>query len=303
MHLFITGGTGFIGQALCAQLQQRGYRLTLLSRQAPPNHNADPNAPIWIRSLDALTSLDGVDAIINLAGEPIFDRRWTLKQKQMLVESRLHLTQTLAKLCRDSVRPPTIFLSASATGYYGDMDPSCQTADEQAVCGTDFAAQLCQKWENAALDAASHTTRVCLLRTGMVLHPSGGVLKRLIPLYHAGLGAQLGHGRQQWAWISRTDVVRAILFLLEHPTAQGAFNVVAPQPITQAAFHHHLAKILHRPTFPRVPAWIVRGLLGERAQLLFAHQPLIPTKLREMGFVFEETQINTLLTSGLKEGK
>lgn len=284
MNIFITGGTGFIGTALCHALIQQGHQLTILTRQQKPSQQA----VTYCQNLANIENFNQFDAVINLAGEPIFDKAWTAKQKQTLLQSRLNITEQLVARIQASSTPPHTFISGSATGYYGDL-PFAKNYDELTACGNEFPAQLCQQWEASALKAQSEKTRVCLIRTGIVLAKQGGALKQMLPLYRLGLGGKLGSGKQHWAWISLNDEIRAILFLLNHSTCQGAFNLVAPQSITNENFNKTLAKMLGRPAFFNVPAFILKCLLGERSQLLLDNQPLVPKHLTDMGFVFEDS--------------
>lgn len=291
MHILITGGTGFIGSALCNALIAQGHHLTILSRQTRLNSQAVH----FIQNLTTLNSLDLFDAVINLAGEPIFDHRWTATQKERLRRSRIDITETLVQLCQNSQHPPHTFLSGSATGYYGNLPTVKNYYDESSPRATDFAAQLCYEWEQSALQAQNTHTRVCLLRTGMVLDPQGGALKRMLPLYKFGVAGKLGSGKQHWAWISLYDHVQAMLFLLTTSQAQGAFNLVAPTPATNAEFNDLLAKSLHRPAYFSVPEFALKLCLGERTHLLLDNQPLQPKRLLDMGFHFQFTHLSELL--------
>lgn len=194
MHILITGGTGFIGTPLCHTLIGQGHLLTVLSRFP----QASQQAVRFIQNLAELSDLNDVDAVINLAGEAIFDRFWTIEQKNTLRQSRLDITRQLVQLIQHSKTPPHTFLSASATGLYGNLPDFAKNYDEQTACSSDFAARLCLEWETAALDAESSKTRVCLLRTGMVLGANGGALQRMLPFYRLGLGGKIGHGKQHW---------------------------------------------------------------------------------------------------------
>lgn len=296
MHILITGGTGFIGSALCQRLTSHGHSLTVLSRRA----QADRQAVRFISDLAQLSDLNEIDAVINLAGEPIFARRWSTTQKQTLYHSRLHITQQLVDLCLKSKNPPHTFLSASATGYYGNLPDNVKSVSEQGACSHSFSSRLCQAWENCALQAESLKTRVCLLRTGIVLDKQGGALKQILPLYQYGLGGKLGSGKQHWAWISLNDHLRAILFLLNSPTAQGAFNLVSPKPIYQSQFNRLLGETLNRPSLCTVPAWALQAVLGERAELLLDNQPIIPAHLQALGFQFEDPNLSSFLNKTVR---
>ncbi|QIM63500.1 TIGR01777 family protein [Pasteurellaceae bacterium Orientalotternb1] len=285
MNIFITGGTGFIGTALCKALVAEGHQLTVLSRQSKTHTQA-------VRFVQHFANLDGVDAVINLAGEPIFAKAWRASQKQKLLNSRVQLTKKLAELIQQSDSPPKVLISGSATGYYGDLPAIAKNSDELTACGTAFPAQLCQQWENTAFSAQSEQTRVCVIRTGIVLNEKGGALKQMLPLYRLGLGGKLGNGQQHWAWISLEDHIRATLFLLNNPYSQGAYNLVAPVPVKNAEFNQLLAQSLNRPAFFSVPACALKFALGERSQLLLDNQPLVPNKLLSEGFEFHHQNIH-----------
>lgn len=289
MNILITGGTGFIGKVLCQALIKQGHQLTVLTRQRLPHQQAVS----FCQDLTAFQHLNTFDAVINLAGEPIFDKAWTTAQKQKLIQSRLSITQRLVELIQASDTPPHTFISGSATGFYGNLAEG-KHYDEQTACGTAFPAQLCFQWEKTALQAQSTKTRVCLIRTGIVLDKTGGALQKMLPLYRFGLGGKLGSGKQHWAWISLNDEIRAILFLLNHFECSGAFNLVSPELLTNSAFNQKLARHFKRPAFFAVPEWILKWLLGERSQLLLDNQPLVPHKLQSAGFIFKDPLIDRL---------
>lgn len=279
MNILLTGGTGFIGSHLRQLLQQENHQVTLLCRKK--TIEIAPNESV-ITTLNTLTHLNHFDAVINLAGEPIFAKRWTKAQKQKIYQSRITLTQKLAQLINQSTTPPHTFISASATGYYGNL---AQFNDENTAPSDCFTGKLCHDWEQAAFFAKS---RVCVIRTGLVLAPQGGMLKQILPLYRLGLGGKLAHGQQHWAWISLNDHLQAVLFLLKNANCRGAFNLIAPEAITQAEFNRTLAKQLHRPAFFHTPAFILKTILGERAKLLLDNQPIQPTALLNAGFQFTD---------------
>lgn len=292
MNIFITGGTGFIGSELCKALLQQGHHLTILSRQIKQN----TQAVTFVQNFTALDNLNSFDVIINLAGEPIFSKAWTEKQKVKLRQSRLEITQKLTELILKSENPPHTFLSGSATGFYGNLPDFAKNCNELTGCGDNFAAKLCFEWEQIALKAQSANTRVCLLRTGIVLDKNGGALKQMLPLYRLGLAGKLGSGKQHWAWITLEDHIRAILFLLNNQQAQGAFNLVSPEPVSNAEFNRELAKALNRPAFFHAPEFALKLILGERSQLLLDNQPLIPQKLTILGFSFKHTNFKQWLS-------
>lgn len=296
MHILLTGGTGFIGSALADALISEGHSLTILSRQIRENTDTIQ----FIPNLDRLPNFNNIDVVINLAGEPIFNHRWTKAHKHVLRQSRLTITQQIIERIQASHNPPHTFLSGSATGYYGNLSDNEKNKDEQTACHSSFPAQLCKEWENLALQAQSPKTRVCLLRTGMVLDQTGGALKQILPLYRLGLGGKIGTGKQHWAWISLYDQIQAILFLLHTSSAQGAFNLVSPESVRQYQFNQFLAQAVSRPALFSTPRWIIKLLLGERANLLLDNQPLIPQKLLQLGFQFRDHNLKIWLREHIK---
>lgn len=298
MNILLTGGTGFIGRSLCAALVAAGHGMTVLSRA--PEAVAGKCGP----GVQAIGSLAGwrpgsrVDAVINLAGEPIIDRPWSESRRQQLRNSRVALTRELVEAMARWPHVPGVVLSGSAIGLYGDSGDT--VLDETAPPASDFAAQLCADWEAAALGAESLGARVCVLRTGLVLDRHGGLLGRMLLPFRLGLAAQLGDGRQWMSWISMADYVAAVLMLLENPEASGPFNMTAPQPVTNAQFTRALASSLHRPALLRVPSFVLRGLLGQRAPMLLGGQRVLPLRLQALGFVFRHSELTVALPALLE---
>lgn len=225
MKILVTGGTGLIGGHLVPRLQELGHQVTVLTRR-PDNARGKLNdrVTLW-DTLEDKQNLDGIDAVINLAGEPIADKRWTTEQKERLCQSRWRITQKLADLINASEMPPSVLISGSAAGYYGDLGEVVVTEEEPPH--NEFTHKLCARWEQIACEAQSDRTRVCLLRTGVVLAPKGGILGKMIPPFRLGLGGPIGNGRQYLAWIHIDDMVNAILWLLDNDL-RGPFNMVSP---------------------------------------------------------------------------
>lgn len=291
MKILITGGTGFIGKTLLKQLDSEGHQLTLLSR-SPKKYSAQiPANTQLLSSLDGFTNLDDFDVVINLAGEPIFNHSWTDPQKQKLIDSRIKITQKLVSLINSGQQPPHTFISGSAIGYYGDHPQLMMT--EKMPAANDFLGSLCQQWETTALAA---NTRVCLLRTGLVLGSYGGVLGRLLPLYSHWLGGRIGDGQQFWSWISLPDMINAILFLIKNSECRGAFNMVSPNPVTNQEFNDTLARLMKRKAILHIPASLIKIVLGERACLLLNSQKIYPEKLLKAGFQFDCPTLEATLT-------
>lgn len=296
MNILITGATGFVGSSLLNELMKKSHKLTALSRSAEKYQTQNPQIN-WISHLDQ-ADFNQIDAIINLAGEPIFHKSWTAEQKKCLIQSRVDLTHTLSQKIIAAENPPKVFISGSATGYYGGQNELRLT--EQSPPCDNFTGQLCQQWENAALKAQSAKTRVCLLRTGIVLDKSGGALAKMLPFYRLGLGGKLGNGKQFWAWISLQDMIRAILFLLDNPQCEGSFNLVSPNPIRHNGFNRLLGQQLKRPCFFHTPTMLLQFLLGERACLLLDSQRIVPEKLLQAGFEFQDADLAAFLKQHLQ---
>lgn len=293
MKILLTGGTGLIGSAF---IQQCGdpHEITVVSRR--PTHakkRLGPSVTV-IPTLTELKNLNAFDAVINLAGEPIADKRWTSAQKQKIEHSRWHTTELLVKALAASDTPPHTFISGSAIGYYGRQGAEPITEEKHTV-HDEFSHQLCKKWEAIAEQASSANTRVCLLRTGIVLAPQGGALKKMLPPFRLGLGGPMGHGQQHMSWIHLDDMVAGIQFLLDHKTCHGAFNFTAPQPVSNEDFSKTLARVLRRPAIFRVPSFVLRTALGEMSDLLLTGQAVLPQRLEQAGFHFQYARLEEAL--------
>lgn len=294
MQIFITGGTGFIGQALVRKWLTDRHQITLLSRNPQSAEQHFRHRISAVDSPGVFSDFNGFDAVVNLAGEPIFNHRWTDEQKALIRQSRLNLTEKLTALINRSTQPPHCFISASATGYYGDKGQRIIT--ESDAPGQSFTGQLCAQWEQAANQVKNQEkTRVCLLRTGMPLAAFGGMLGKILPLYRWGFGGKLGNGKQIMPWIALPDMIRAIDFLLQNPNCRGAFNLAAPNSVNYAEFNRFLGTWLHRPHFAVAPACLLRILFGERACLLLDSQNAYPEKLLQAGFQFRFPELKPYL--------
>lgn len=293
MNILITGGTGVIGQALVKRWQTT-HELIILSR-SPDKVTALFGTAVKICS--SINSLDfnQINAIINLAGEPIAGKRWSQRQKQQLCQSRWRITQQLVEKIKQSSNPPGVMISGSAVGVYGRQ--GSEAIDEHHDnYYPEFSHQLCQQWE-ALAQQASDTIRVCLLRTGIVLANNGGALKKMLPAFKLGLGGPISSGQQYMSWIHLDDMVRLIDFLLQHPTLAGAFNATAPEPVTNKEFSDALAKRLHRPALLTMPAPLLRLLMGEMADLLLYGQRVLPKRLLDAGFEFHHPKLTNALNA------
>lgn len=277
MHILITGGTGLIGRRLCKALLTEGHELTVLSRK-PDSVAAKCGAGVYaMATLHEWKPSQTFDAVVNLAGEPIVDERWTEKRKQVLRDSRIALTEELVRRIAAAERKPSVLLSGSAIGYYGGRGD--EALDETSTAGTDFPAQLCVAWEAAARAAESLGVRVCIQRTGLVLSTEGGLLGRMVPPFKLGMGAKVGDGSQWMSWIHIEDLIAIMLSLLRNDQMSGPYNVTAPHPVTNAEFTRTLAAVLHRPAPFAAPAALLKLSMGESASLLLEGQRVLPQKL------------------------
>ncbi|MGX1925606.1 TIGR01777 family oxidoreductase [Vibrio sp. NH-7] len=301
MKILLTGGTGFIGKELLKHFTTHDVVLLTRSPQTAKSivYFADMGNVSYISSLDAYHDLNEFDAVINLAGEPIADKRWSKKQKQEICDSRWTLTEKIVDLIHASTAPPSVFISGSAVGYYGDQQE--HPFDEALHVHNDsFPHHVCAKWETIANRARSESTRVCILRTGIVLAPEGGALNKMLLPYKCGLGGPIGSGKQYMPWIHMLDMVRAIVYLLKTEHADGEFNLCAPHPVTNAQFSKTLAKSLKRPHFLFTPKWVLKLAMGESSTLLFDSLRAKPKKLTELGFRFSYSRIEPALKNLLQ---
>lgn len=284
MNILITGGTGLIGSALCRQLLAGGHQLTVLSRRPQQVPSLCGTGVDAVETLAELPAEGGFDAVINLAGEGIADRRWSARRKRQLLASRVDLSARLVDYLAACRQPPAVLISGSAVGYYGDQGE--HVLDEEADAVNDFAHQLCRDWERQAMRAESLGVRVCVMRIGLVVAPEGGFLGRMLLPFRLGLGGPIGSGEQWMSWIHRDDLLAIIHYLLEHQVLTGVFNATAPNPVNNAEFSRLLAQTLGRPASLRVPAWALRAGLGEMSSLLLGGQRVLPRRLRLAGFDF-----------------
>lgn len=279
-HVLITGATGLIGRHLVKKLINK-YKITVISRD-PSRAQRLLGQGIEAISLDALQSLESFDAIINLAGEPIADKRWTDKQKQAICDSRWEITQRLSDLINSSVNPPEVFISGSAVGVYGRQGDTPINEDFTDF-NDEFSHRVCAKWEEIANTA---NTRVCLIRTGIVLDDEGGALAKMIIPFRLGLGGPIGDGKQYMSWIHIDDMIKGIIHLLEHKECVGPYNLTAPNPNTNGYFSIKLARRLDRPCLFRVPAFVMKTLMGESSDLILYGQKVLPERLIAANFNF-----------------
>ncbi len=292
--ILVTGGTGFIGTALVRRLIERGDRVYVIARSPAKAQRLFGSHALIAPSLQALPETVKIDAIVNLAGAPVFGRPWTDARKVVLVRSRIDATRALVDWIAELAIKPRALVSASAIGIYG-ADQGDRILTEAAAGGGDFPAMLCAAWEKEARRAEQFGLRVCQLRMGLVLGRSGGMLPPMLRAFTLGLGGRFGSGRQWMSWIHLDDLLALIIRAIDDPTFSGAMNAVAPQPVTNAEFARTLAATLHRPAILHVPAFVLRAALGEMATLLLDGQQVKPERADQLGFQFRYRALGAAL--------
>ena len=294
MKILITGASGLIGKALQACFAEKGYELLLATRSEPRKlSQIQWNADTGFRAED-LERLDGLDAVIHLAGEGIAGLRWTDDKKKAIRDSRVFGTRSMIETFdRLKVKPRT-FISGSAIGFYGDRGDDEMT--EASPAGKTFLAEVCKEWEAESRRAEDLGIRTVLLRTGIVLSKDGGALATMLTPFKLGVGGVIGDGKQWMSWISLDDVVGIINYALEHENVRGAVNVVAPNPVTNEEFTKTLGSVLYRPTFLPLPEFAVHMVFGEMGDaLLIDSTRVIPKRLADSGYVFKFKELNPAL--------
>lgn len=288
MKVLMTGATGLIGSEIGKVLKARGHELIIVSRQTAGHASSSVQ---WQPSTEdfPVAALDGVDAVIHLAGESIASGLWTEKKKQQIYDSRVLSTRKLVqafKNCKaEGKSVPSVLINGSAVGIYGDQGDT--ELKEDSVYGHDFLSQVCKDWEQAA-DGASHlAVRVVKVRTGFVCAPFGGALEKIIPVFSLGAGGPLGSGKQWMSWIHLKDIANLFVFALENKNVEGPINGAAPYPVTNKNFTALLAKALGRPAFVPAPAFVLKTVLGEMSTLLLSSQKCRADKVLDAGFSFE----------------
>lgn len=295
----VSGASGLIGAALVADLERSGVTVLRLSRQSTP----DASSVAWDPARGLLQSerVEGVGAVVHLAGESIGNSRWTAEKKRRIRDSRVEGTRQLCRSLTALNSPPRVLVCASAIGFYGDRGD--ELLDESSPPGTGFLPEVCREWEEAAQTAADAGTRVVQTRFGVVLSRHGGALQKMLPPFRLGAGGRIGSGRQYWSWVALPDVVGAVRHAIDVASLSGPLNVVAPHPVTNAEFTKVLARLLHRPALFPVPAAAARLALGEMADdLLLASARVVPRKLESSGYTFRYPALEEALRHALSEG-
>jgi uncharacterized protein len=299
VQVVIAGGSGFLGRKLTKRLTDDDHTVASLTRR-PLNSAPRANFKAIQWSPDGTSAglekdLEGVDAVVNLAGEGIADKRWTAARKEALRSSRVLSTRTLVRAIKACAKPPRVFVSGSGVGYYGAHGDDVVT--ETTPPGSDFLARLCVEWEQEARAAESRATRVVIVRTGLALDRDEGALSKMLLPFRLGLGATLGSGRQYLPWIHVDDWTTMVAWLISDERASGAFNVTAPEPVMNREFTRTLGRVLIRPAFFVAPAFVLQMALGELASALLTGQRVLPACAQQHGFRFSYPTLEPALRS------
>lgn len=292
MRILLTGATGLIGSALVG-LWQQYHQITVLTRSVPKAQLQLDSGLIVVTSLSQV-DFNQIDVVVNLAGEPIANKRWTESQKERICQSRWQLTEQLVGFIQQATTPPHTLINASAVGFYGRQSGESIDESYQSYY-PEFSHDICARWENLANRAKSAATRVCIVRIGIVLAPKGGALAKMLPPFKLGLGGRIGDGEQYMSWIHLDDLTAAFDFLLTHPELEGVFNGTSPMAVPNKQWTKLLAERLGRPALLPMPALVVKLLFGEMSDLLLFGQNVYPKRLLDAGFQFKYNQLRAAL--------
>lgn len=294
MVVLITGGTGFVGTYLTDYLISKGHKVRILTRNPGKYQALQSENRLYIRIRDDLKpEIEKSDVVINLAGENLFDQRWTDTVKKKIMQSRVGITGSLARGIQEADKKPVVMISASGSDYYGDQGDEIIT--EESPPGSGFLTEVCLAWENAAKPVVDEGVRLAIPRLGIVLEKDGGALEKMLTPFRLFAGGPLGDGRQYLPWIHMQDVVRCIEFVIENDRAEGAFNLSSPDPVTMSRFASAVGSALGRPSWIPVPGFALNLVLGEASNAILASHRIIPEKLQEWGFTFEYPGIEPAL--------
>lgn len=306
MHTLITGGTGLIGGALVSSLVADGHTVTVLSR-SPQKHQSSLPAGVHVVKWDGVSPagwghlVNGVDAVVNLAGEGIADGRWSEERKQRILHSRVSAGKALVEAMRSAEKKPAVLIQSSAVGYYGVGDDT--PLPESSAPGGDYLSQVCFDWEASTAGVEALGVRRAVIRTGIVLSTKGGAFPKLLLPFYFFAGGPIGNGRQYFPWIHIDDQVRAIRFLIENESARGVFNLAAPNPPTNKEFVQKLGKAMGRPALLPVPAFVLKIVFGEMSTVLLDGQRAVPQALEQAGFTFAYPEAVAAVRDILKQKK
>lgn len=297
MKIVVTGGTGFIGQPLVKRLLDENHAVVVLSRN-PSAARFERHHNLTLEQWNASTvgpwkrHIETADGVINLAGASI-GKRWTSKHKERILNSRLQATGAIVQAIAQASKKPSVLVSVSAVGYYGHVESG--DVLETHPPGNDFLARVCIQWEDASRKAAEYGVRVVNPRFGIILAKNGGALKKFLPPFYLFIGGPLGSGNQWFPWIHRDDVIAILLFLLQNDRLSGPVNVGSPNPVTMKEFCTALGNAMYRPSWARVPSFMLKVLLGEMSQIVLTGQRIVPKKLLEAGYTFRYPELSGAL--------
>lgn len=303
MKILIAGGTGFIGKPLCNELIKSGHELIILSRTKGENTKSKSYL-LWEEQDKLKETINEIDIVINLSGEPIAKKRWTREQKDLLYKSRIVTTQILVNAINSAKNKPKKLINASAVGIYGKRGNEKITDknafNEMSLLGNDFLTNICKEWESEAKKIeTSRGTSLVILRLGIVLG-AGGALEKMLPPFQMCIGGPLGNGNQYMSWIHVDDVIGLIKFAIENDNVTGILNATAPNPVTNKEFSNVLGKVLNRPSFMPVPDFALKLLFGEMSELLLTGQNVIPERALEFGYKFKYDDLKDALKTILR---
>ena len=307
MKVAITGATGFVGSRLVEKLHTEGHQILVLTRNPTRAQQQFPALTFPKVEIIAYTPLEsgawqtaisGYDGIVNLAGAPIADSRWTPERKREILDSRQIGTRKIVEAIAQAPERPVVLVNSSAIGFYGTSETA--TFDETSSSGSDFLAEVCQAWEAEAQKVKAVGTRLVILRTGIVLGKGGAVAKMLLP-FRLFAGGPIGSGRQWFSWIHREDLVSLILQALTQPSFEGAYNATAPHPVRMSEFSQVLGEVMQRPSWLPVPSFALEALLGDAAQVVLQGQQVLPKRTEATGFQYQFPQVKPALAEVLTE--
>lgn len=297
LHVAVSGASGLVGSRLCSGLEAQGHRVSRLVRREPTKGSGEVLFDAS-RNLIGASSLEGVDAVVHLAGEPVAAGRWTAARKRRIRDSRVIGTRLIAETLAGLDTSPSVLVNASAIGFYGDRGD--EILDETSEPGEGFLPETCVAWEAATAPAEAAGVRVVRFRIGIVLSAEGGALAKMLPIFRAGLGGKTGDGGQWMSWISIDDLVEMLVYAVSTESLSGSVNAVGLEPVRNSEFTRTLAGVLHRPAFVAVPEFAVRTLFGEMGQeLLLSSTRVLPRRLKQAGFEFRHPTLQMALRAVL----
>ncbi|MEW5798124.1 MAG: TIGR01777 family oxidoreductase [Bacteroidota bacterium] len=298
MKVVISGGTGFIGTYLLRSLVKEPHEIVLLTRLLSRSEKTDAAVVRYVQWKPYLAGkwmdeINGADVVINLVGKNVVEQRWNEKAKQEIYDSRIIPTKLIVDAIGSARSKPSLLISASAVGYYGNRENEIIT--EESSGGNDFLAYVVREWEGAAYRAEQYGVRVATPRTGLVLAKNGGMIAKMLLPFRLFIGGPIGNGKQYLPWIHIDDVVRGMLFPIENKNFRGVYNLAAPNPVTMKEFAKAFGSVLHRPSWIPVPSFVLRTMFGDGGKVILSGQRALPNKLLSEGFIFSHTEVHDAL--------